>query len=140
MYGAHNASVCDTYNIRCEASWPAFRIQAAVLPDALSAVVKHIRVEELASLRHATGRWVGKVVHRLRRASGGAETSIKRSGRKDLDSHICVVASAVQGSVDCSIAESYWSGVASWSGDAVVDVAVGASDHNVEVIAPLAVK
>jgi len=125
--------------IRRIARRPRLTVKRAVLAHALSTIVQHIRVEELARLRLAVTGRVREIVLRLRRAGRSAQTGVKGARREDLDAHVGVVARAVEGRVDGGVAEGDGAGVACGSGDAVVDVAVGARDDDVEVVAPLAV-
>ena len=78
------------------------------------------------------------VVGSVGRAGSSALAGVVETG-EILDAHVGVLAGSVQGSVDCA-AKASWTVVAiarCWR--VVLGVAVGASDHNVEVIAVLAV-
>jgi len=125
--------------IRRIARRPRLIVQRAVLPHALAAIVQHIRVEELARHGLAAARRVREVILGLRGAGRGAEAGVEGAGGEDLDAHVGVMARAVEGRVDGGVAEGDRARVPGGSRDAVVDVAVGARDHDVEVVAPLAV-
>ena len=121
-----------------ERGWPGLAVEGAVLADGLGVLVQDVGVEELARLRDAVLGRVSEVVLGLGSAGGGAETGVERSLGEDLHTHVGVFPVAVKRGIDSGIAESDRWLVAIWGRDGPVDVAIRASDDNVEVTAVLA--
>jgi hypothetical protein len=114
---------------------PATAIHGTVLSQCRLAIQRQdVCVEELASLDWAAvAGGVGKVVHILSVTGRGTETCIERTGGKDFGAHISVVAQSIVGCVDGCIAKVSGVGVARWSSNSLVHVAIGASNHNREL-------
>lgn len=121
-----------------ERGGPGLAVEGAVLADRLGVLVQDVGVEELARLCDAVLGRVGKVVLGLGSAGRGAETGVEGSLSEDLHAHVGVLVVAVKRSVDGGIAESDRRLVAIWCCDGLVNVAIRASDNNVEVAAVLA--
>lgn len=124
-------------SVGSERRGPGLVVEGAVLADRLGVLVQDVGVEELARLRDAVLGRVGEVVLGLGSAGGGAETCVKGSLGEDLHAHVGVFLVAVKRGVNSGIAESDRWLVAIWRCDGLVDVAIRASDDNVEVAAVL---
>ena len=125
-------------NIRRVAGRPCLVVQSAILSNCLGTIVEDVSVEELASLSNSTLGRVGAVVVGLSGAGTCAESGVEGAGSEDLDTHVGVLAVAVQGSVDGGV--SKWDGadVPSRCCDRLADIAVRACNDDVEVVAVLA--
>jgi hypothetical protein len=118
-------------------------LQRAVLALAVgsSVEVKQVGVEEVADLgRGAILGSSGEIVLGLSLAEGGTERCVEWAGGENTRLDESVVAFVIKGSVDSSVIEVLNIAETSRHFESLVHVAVGTSDRNLKLVAPLSMK
>lgn len=117
---------------------PGLGVQGAVLSLGNSILQDEEGVEELASLSGGVCGRMSNVVLGLSGTGSCAELRIEGAIGEDFGTQESVVSSAVEGSVDGVISQVDGGAVPGLIIGALGNVAVGSSNHNLELVAPLA--
>lgn len=116
---------------------PLLGVEGAVGTVGNVVLAQEISIEEGAGVKGTIGARVAAVVRSVGSASRRAKASIVDTGEV-LDAHIGVLAGSAEGGVDGTTELNRAVEAGDWVGWVVLGIAVGASNHNVEVSAPLA--
>lgn len=132
-------AVASLTSVDCVRRSPGLVVHGAALLENLAVLVQDVGVEEIADLVELTsGGGVSASIVGLLVASNGAEVGIEYTASDLGGANERVITSAVKRSVDGRFAEEDTSVVASRGGDGLVNVSVGSSDYDLELVAPLA--